>query len=437
MNAKGNLLGLIVVIAVVVVIIFGILLFIGFKNVGDMQIKDTYDRYPTPLNCDSNRFVGEYGNFESYADFSYESKTYRRLKFDSNWYGIIENGYGGACYFVTDFEKSRDIIENAFFSNAISKIDKSFYSDFITCPRHNAGAQQVCSITTTMSSVLGSPVVDIVAHIPEGSLKTIQNELISQGWETMPSYVGKGIKFVKIMNHPAITITIEILKTTSCAFVDPRELTVFYLANDINQTFTDAKNNIFYKDTISKILSTNAGIQSMYQLKLKNPDFFGDAFEYWANVINHEENCNALKPDDKLNNFNNDINGYNSQVEEINALFKNTLINFDTTVMNQLELEKREKAKSFPTSDKYFFTTTKAINYQFLTSNGENLRNQQLFLRAVEESKTFMHEYSNYWKDNTFFDYFFSIASLILGIVVFIIFNVAIWFERNYCWRRE
>ena len=316
-------------------------------------------------------------------------------------------------------EKSYTVFKEGYFSNGIAKIDSNFYHDFVQCNRSSAGAQNACNVTGTISNVLGSPAIELVANIPQESFEAIKNSFESEGWGKAIDYGGGTVKFVKyIQGSTALSVSVELTKVTSCALTDARYLETFNISNNINQTFHDAKNGIYTTDTVNNITGSNELLSALQLLKEKNPNYGKESVSFVSNIFTNEIKCNEFKPKEKLTNFYSNISSVDSNAINANNLFQKTLTNYRESAQAQIQKEKEEKAAHQPGWGAFFITPSKFIMYQLSFSKVNEYFNKQEYVTAERISKEKMSYYGNYWEQTNILHYIFS--AIVYGVFLII-----------------
>lgn len=401
---------------IVAILIFG--LFVAadviFKKVGDFSVKSVKENYVALKPCNAERFVEDYGKYTTQGTISNDGQLYTFIKFDNNWLVVTESN-ANDCYFVSNLEKSKTIFKEGYFSNGIAKIDSNFYHGFVQCDRSSAGAQNACNVAGTISNVLGSPAIELVANIPQESFESIKNSFESEGWGKAIDYGGDTVKFVKyIQGSTALSVSVELTKVTSCALTDARYLETFNISNNINQTFHDAKNGIYKTEAVDNIIGSNELLSALELLKEKNPNYGKESVSFVSNLFTNETNCNEFKPKEKLASFYSNISSADSNANAANNAFQETLTKHMENAQAQIQKEKEEKAAYQPGWGAFFITPSKFIMYQLSFSKVNDYFNKQEYVSAERISKEKMSYYGNYWKQTNILHYIFSV--IVYGI---------------------
>ncbi|MCX6800853.1 MAG: hypothetical protein NTZ73_01565 [Candidatus Diapherotrites archaeon] len=423
--ADGRVIAFICVVGVIIaIILIAFLKAYIFTPIGNTQITQTTQHYLLANNCDSNRFIQEYGRHETWGQFSYNSKDYFILYFNNNWPAIVESANDGKCYFVDNEQQSEDLFRTAYFATAIYSVDSNFYSPFILCNRPSVGAQKVCDITSAITNALDSITVNLIVHVPDSAFDAVKSKLEGEGF-TVINVLKNGVKLVKyVKGSIAFTVSIELIKETSCALADAQEVKIFHTANDINQTFTDAKNAIFNSDTLPIIVATNETLKDLYLIRAQNTNIVKGATDWLSNTM-VSPYCNSFNPINEINSFENKTQNVDTNGVTMATLYYSTYLSLKTAAYSQLQIENSEKDRYQPDTFKWFFLTGKSIGYTTLSSGANNIANQQLFKSATNASKDFLPNYKEYWWEITPLDYVPSLAAviviLLIGLIAFLL----------------
>ncbi len=415
-------------------IIFGILIilalifvgwFLFWDNVnnefGKTAIIHAEENYLPYVTCDVGRFTAEHGdliNVSNSRQLVYEKTSYFTAQFkDSN--EMLFKLNGDTCWVVEDVNEAIGVKQMYLYSDQIQKFGTNFFEEMRWCTKRAAGADRVCGLTSTISNFFGNPFVNVVSYVPESVFDSVSSNLKKEGWEIAGQLV-KGTRFVKkIAGSTVITVTIDLIKDTSCSLANPYQLGIFNESNLVNQTYLDARKRIFYQNTIRDIELANKSIIVYSELDKKNPNLFNSIIYSINDSIHGDNYCINYKYGENAAAFNADLNYIVYTAEPWVNGYLVSLNSQKISALSDLNEVSQAKSKNY-TWDKWI-PIQKLLEYNGYADKSKVAFDMQLYGSVPELAQEDLNFHNTFWTQVNVFDYIIGAIIWIIAIAIILI----------------